>query len=89
MAAPKTIQELVTALQSAPQDKEGAFRVATWKMVLESFANMQNRLNALESSLGVVQKTAESAAAKTFDAEAIKKAVKDDITKADANKILF
>jgi hypothetical protein len=89
MAAPKTIQELVDALKNAPQEKEGAFRIATWRMVLEAFAGMQNRIATLEASLGVVQKTADAAASKTVDTEAIKRAVKDDISKADANKILF
>jgi hypothetical protein len=89
MPAPKTIAELVAALKSAPQDKEGAFRISTWRMVLEEFATMSERIQLMESGLGVVQKTAESAASKSVDIEGLKKAVKDDLSKADAGKILF
>lgn len=89
MAAPKTINELVAALRSAPQDKEGAFRVATWKMVLESFLDMKEEISVLNQKLGIVEQTAKSAAESQPNTEAIKKAIKDDISKADAQKILF
>lgn len=89
MAAPKTIQELVDALKSAPQEKEGAFRIATWRMVLEEVLKLQTSINALQSSLGNVSAKVNETASKTVDAETIKKAVKDDISKADAQKILF
>jgi hypothetical protein len=89
MVAPKTIKELLNALQSSPQDKEGAFRIATWRMVLESFTTMQEEINSLKQKLGVVEKTAQEASEKQPNTEAIKKAIKDDISKVDAQKILF
>lgn len=88
MPAPKTIEELVMALQSAPQEKEGAFRIATWNMVLSSFLEMQEKITELEAALGIVEKKAD-ATAKTPDIATITKAVKDDLSKADANKVLF
>lgn len=89
MPAPKTITELVKALQNAPQEKEGAFRIATWRMVLEAFSEMQNDINTLNQKLGIVEQTAKSAVNNTPDAEAIKQAIRDDINKADVNKVLF
>jgi hypothetical protein len=89
MPAPKNIIELVNALKSAPQDKEGAFRVATWRMVLETIQNMQEEINTLNKRLGIVEQTAQAAAESKPNTEAIKQAIKDDISKADAQKILF
>lgn len=89
MPAPKTIAELTQALQSAPQEKEGAFRVATWRMVLDAFVDMQKEIQTLKQKLGFVEQTATTAASKTVDVEALKKVVKDDLSKADINKILF
>lgn len=89
MAAPKTIQDLINALQSAPQDKEGAFRVATWRMVLEAFQVMQDDLQLLNNKLGIIDQKATRASETVPDTEAIKRAIKDDISKADAQKILF
>lgn len=89
MPAPKSINELLDALKSAPQDKEGAFRVATWRMVLQEFANMQTKLLELEKASGLVEKKIVSISASTPDVESIVSKIKDDITKADSSKVLF
>jgi hypothetical protein len=89
MAAPKTIEELLKALQSAPQEKEGAFRIGTWKMVLEAFSEMRSDIARLEEALSIVEKDVEEAVSSSPDTDAIKKAIKDDLSQADANKVLF
>ena len=38
------INGLVDALEKAPQDKEGAFRVATWLMVLKEIQRISNQV---------------------------------------------
>lgn len=85
MAAPTSVTELLIALKAAPQDKEGAFRVGTWKMVLQAISDMQNDIADLESKLGIVSKATVTAP----DAAAIKKSIQDDLSKADSNKVLF
>jgi len=89
MKAPNTIEELLKALKSAPQDKEGSFRISTWKMVLEEFFNMKEELDSIKKSLGSVEKTTKEIASNQINTEEIKKSIKDDISKTDADKLLF
>lgn len=85
MAAPKTVEELLEALKSAPQDKEGAFRISTWRMVLQTLVDMATEIQDINSQVGIVTKATQSAPS----AETIKRAIQDDLGKADANKVLF
>jgi len=89
MKSPESIEALLKALNSAPQDKEGSFRISTWKMVLEEFYKMKEELNFIKKSLGTMEKTTKEIASNQINTEEIKKSIKDDISKTDAAKILF
>ena len=89
MPAPTTITELIKALQNAPQEKEGAFRVSTWRMVLEAFEEMRFTIQKLEEKSGLVERKIVGISASAPDAESIAKAIKADLSKADASKVLF
>ena len=85
MADLNTLEALLKALKAAPQDKEGAFRVRTWAMVVEELVFIKSRL---EGATGVLENI------KMPTVEEITQAVKQDIekdnlSKEDAGPILF
>ena len=85
MADLNSLELLLDALTKAPQDKEGAVRVCTWKMVIEELVNIKRRLEGAEGSLQNVS---------IPSVEEISQAVKQDIEKdnlsqKDAGPILF
>lgn len=45
------INGLVEALEKAPQDKEGAFRVSTWLMVLKAFQSLKEQIESNKNQL--------------------------------------
>ena len=85
MADLNSLELLLEALTKAPQDKEGAFRVCTWRMVIEELVNIKRRL---EGATGQIEDL------KVPSMEEITQAVKEDIEKdnlseKDAGAILF
>ena len=76
------LEGLLKALESAPQDKEGAFRVSTWKMVIEEIVQ-------LKKSVGDVTQIASNRPSVDDIKEAIAKDIKEDLSTADADKFLF
>lgn len=85
------INSLVEALKQAPQDKEGAFRVSTWLMVLEKMQELSEQIGntavlAEETKNQIENKT-------TPTVEEIKNQVKQelqsDIASQDVDTILF
>ena len=85
MADLNTLEMLLEALTNAPQDKEGAFRVCTWKMVIEELVNIKRRL---EGATGTI----ENLDVPTVEeiTQAVKADIeKDNLSKEDAGSILF
>ena len=73
------IEGLLEALKAAPQDKEGAFRVSTWKMVIEEIVR-------LKKSVGDVTQIATNRPSVDDIKKAIEKDIKEDLSSADADK---
>jgi len=83
------IEGLLEALAAAPQDKEGAFRVSTWKMVIAELVAMKEAIGETAQ----VAASAEAAAKERPSIDEIKEAVagdlKQEIDASDAETILF
>jgi len=73
------IDGLVEALEKAPQGKEGAFRVATWLMVLTEIQTLKNQL---QGTVEDIQNVKDS----TPSADDIATKVKDDLNSNLADK---
>jgi len=82
---------LVEALAKAPQDKEGAFRVSTWLMVLKKIQALQE---AIGNTAEVIAKN-EDLRKKTSSpslqdiTNQVKKELESDLAKSNATKIIF
>ena len=82
---------LVEALAKAPQDKEGAFRVSTWLMVLKKIQALQE---AIGNTAEVIAKN-EDLRKKTSSpslqdiTNQVKKELESDLANQDATKIIF
>ena len=78
----KNLETLLAALTKAPQDREGGFRVATWKMVIEEIlaikAQVSDTSEAVKNTPSVEQIT-----------QTIKQNIQDTINTEDAGTILF
>ena len=80
MADLNTLEALAAALAAAPQDKEGAFRVRTWKIVIDELVNIKSRL---EGTAGKIDNLS------VPTVEEITQAVKQDIEKDNLSKNLL
>ena len=81
------IGELIKALAAAPQNKEGAFRVSTWLMVLKE-------IEKISQQIGTASETIESNKNKIENTEnptltEITAKIKEDLANQDATKIIF
>lgn len=80
------LESLIEALKKAPQDKEGAFRVATWLMVVQKIKELADQLGETNNALNETKN-------QTPSVDEIKKQIKEDIQKdmssEDADVILF
>lgn len=80
------IEGLIEALKKAPQDKEGAFRVATWLMVLQ-------KIKELSDQLGETNNVINETKSQTPSVDELKQQIKEDIQRdmssEDADVILF
>lgn len=74
--------QLLEALTSAPQDKEGAFRVRTWKMVIERLVNIEK---ALTETTNIVK---EKPSTQEIN-DVVENKLKTNLSSEDENKILF
>lgn len=85
------IDGLVEALKNAPQDKEGAFRVATWRMVLEEMQTIKQQLTNTAVVVSETKTAMENT--ETPSVEQIKEQVKaelqNDLAGEDPDVILF
>ena len=83
------VQGLLDALAKAPQDKQGAFRVSTWRMVIEELISLKNQIG----ETAVVAANAEQVAKQKPDIDALKQEIQKDlndrISADDADTILF
>jgi len=83
------MQGLLNALAKAPQDKQGAFRVATWRMVIQELVNLQKAIGETAE----VAASAQLAAKDKPDLEALKAEIAKDMdskmSEDDASVILF
>ena len=82
MSSNDPLLDLLKALSSADQEKEGAFRVRTWKMVIEEIVKFRDQLQETDNKVR-----------ETPSAEEIREAVKSDIQRnlatEDEGKVLF
>jgi hypothetical protein len=85
------IHGLVEALKAAPQDKEGAFRVATWLMVLEQMQALMEQVGHAESLAAETKSTIENQTTPTVEEikAQVKAELQSDMNDADADVILF
>jgi len=83
------LEGLLKALAKAPQDKQGAFRVATWRMVIEEVLKIKEQVG----NTAVVAARAESAANTLPDINKIRQdiesSLQEKISAEDADTILF
>jgi len=83
------VDGLLEALKKAPQDKQGAFRVATWCMVIQELINLKQ---AIGQNSELAQSAAQAASERP-DIAAIKAEIEKDLDKkmdsGDAETILF
>lgn len=47
----KGLDGLLEALSKAPQDKQGAFTIATWKMIIAEIIKIRNKLDEAEKTI--------------------------------------
>ena len=78
------IAGLVEALQKAPPDKEGAFRVATWLMVLEEIQTLSNQIGRTVEVIN----NQDTPTVKQI-ADQVKEDLRSDLADQDADVILF
>ena len=85
------IDGLVEALKKAPQEKEGAFRVATWLMVLEKMQEIVRQVGHAETLAAETKSTIENSSTPTVEEikAAVKAEIQSDMNDADADVILF
>jgi hypothetical protein len=85
------INGLVEALENAPQDKEGAFRVATWLMVLKEIQRISEQLGRTEEVTNTIRTTVEQTETPTVEdiAKKVREELQTDLSKQDAEVILF
>jgi hypothetical protein len=92
------INGLVAALENAPQDKEGAFRVATWLMVLKEMQRIAIQLGETERVTSTIKDAVESAETPTVqqitetvnaEIQKAKEQLQSDLTDQDPDVILF
>jgi len=83
------VESLYQALLKAPQDKEGAFRVSTWKMVIEEMVRIKKQLDQTHN----LAEEAHLVAADKPSAQQIKEEIEKDLSEKmnaeDADTILF
>lgn len=80
------VEGLLEALKKAPQNKQGAFRVATWCMVIQELIH-------LKKSIGETADVAQQAVDGKPDFAALREEIKNDLNQKlsedDAETILF
>ena len=82
MAEIDPLHQLLEALTNAPQDKEGAFRVRTWKMVIERLVALEN---AVTETTNIVK---EAPSAEEIRA-AVERDIQSNLADEDEGKVLF
>lgn len=86
------INGLVAALENAPQDKEGAFRVATWLMVLKEMQRIAIQLGETETVTNTIKEavdnTNESPTVEEIT-QRVKEELQTDLASEDPDVILF
>lgn len=80
---------LLAALAKAPQDKQGAFRVATWRMVIQEIINIQEQLS-LAAKREVVDEAIEETKKKLEETrQQLEANLNEKMSADDADTILF
>lgn len=80
-----SVEKLAEALKSAPQEKEGTFRVATWNMVIERMLQIEKAVEQLAN----VDVSEQIKTAVSENVEAIKTEINNEISSSSADTILF
>lgn len=85
------IDGLVEALRKAPQDKEGAFRVATWLMVLEEIQRISNKIGEAANAIAETKDKVDNQKSPTLEEikAQVKQELQSDLNDQDADTILF
>jgi light-regulated signal transduction histidine kinase (bacteriophytochrome) len=85
------INGLVEALRKAPQDKEGAFRVATWLMVLEELQKLSEQIGNTAEMATLTKAQIEQQHTPTVEdiKNQVKQELQSDLADQDADVILF
>jgi hypothetical protein len=82
----QTLETLLKALQSAPQDKQGAFKVSTWRMVIEELVAIKTTINSVAHQ---TEALAINQSAVQDSQKELEKTISDKINTEDVNTILF
>lgn len=87
MADYTTIDKLLTALQNAPQQAEGRFKVNTWAMVLESLIEIRDAVQKNQESITGIP-TPEKIDVVELT-ENIKGQIKDEMTLSEEDSVIM
>jgi hypothetical protein len=85
-----TLDELHILLSKAPQDKEGAFRISTWKLLVERILELSRQIESLKQQPNISETLQKEIGniTKTVASEVASK-MKTELDGSDADAILF
>lgn len=85
------VDGLIDALEKAPQDKEGAFRVATWLMVLKEIQSLKLHVEKTQIVVSETKNKIDNQNTPTLDEikSQVKAELQSDLASKDADVILF
>jgi hypothetical protein len=86
------IEELFEKLKKAPQDKEGAFKISTWVLIVNEIIKIKVALQEFESiknHVGEINRNIKNIPNVDEIAKEVKSSLQIDLLKEDPKKVLF